>query len=310
MNSVVETSNFTVECIGEQEEYVYDIEVEDTHSFFANDILVHNSNYIRLERLVKSVYNDTTDKQKIINFVDKVCLKLQEVLNQNFEWLCGYTNAYEARIVMKREAIADVAIWTGKKRYMMNVFDNEGVRYAEPKLKIMGLELIKSSTPIKVRNQLKECAKLILSTDEETVQSYINKLYKEFKTLSFDDIAFPRSVNNLESYRDKLSIYIKGTPLHVRGSLLYNFYIKEKKLQQYASIEAGEKIKYCYLKEPNPIKENVIAVPGNLPHELGLEKYIDYDTMWNKAFLEPIQTILDTLGWSAEKKNNLASFFS
>jgi hypothetical protein len=242
---------------------------------------------------------------------------------KSYQELADYTNAFEQKMIMKRENIGDKAIWTAKKRYIMNVWDSEGVRYKEPKLKMMGIEAIRSSTPAACREYITETLKLVMNTDEDTVQDYIAKITKEFKTLAFERIAFPRGVNfstrktsptggsYVESYADSRTIYKKATPIQVKGALLYNHYLKEMKLDKlYEEIKDGEKIKFCYLKMPNPIRDKVIACPSDLPAEMGLNKYIDYDLQFTKGYLDPITVILDVIGWKTEKVATLEDFFS
>jgi DNA polymerase elongation subunit (family B) len=210
----------------------------------------------------------------------------------------------------KREVIADRAIWVAKKRYALNVYDSEGVRYKEPKLKVQGLEIVRSSTPGSVRQYLRDAVKMALTSTQSEIQDFIADLEKKFMQMTPEEIAFPRSANNLAKYHSGSSIYIKATPLHVRGALLYNHHIKAKKLdKKYEQIKEGDKIKYLYLKEPNPIKENSIAFSGNLPKELDLHKYVDYNTMFDKSFLEPMRTILDCLGWNTTKVATLDDLF-
>ena len=270
-----------------------------------------DSLYITLDRLVQKIFPDQSDTEKIINFLDKVCEgDLQKVIDQAYYELCKYMNGYEQKMIMKRENIADKGIWTGKKHYLLNVHDSEGVRYAKPKLKIMGIEAIKSSTPTSCRSKLKEAFNLIMTRDEQTIQEFIKDFEIEFKNSPVEDIAFPRSVKNIEKYTSPTHIYTKGTPIHVKGTLLHNYYLKEKNLtNKYQKIQEGEKIKFVYLKQPNPIRDSVIAMMNGLPKELGLDEYIDYDIQFSKSFKEPLADILKKIGWSAEKTSTLLSFF-
>ena len=212
---------------------------------------------------------------------------------------------------MKRENIADRGIWTAKKRYILNVWNSEGVAYSEPKLKIMGIEAVKSSTPSACRDMIKSALKLMMSGTEEDVIDYIDKCRAEFKTLPPEDVSFPRSVSDVQKYKSSSDIYVKGTPIHVRGALMFNHLIKEKKLtNKYSYIDNGEKIKFCYLTAPNPIHENVISFIQDFPKELDLNKYIDYELQFTKSFLDPLKAILDVIGWNVEKTVNLELFFS
>jgi DNA polymerase elongation subunit (family B) len=211
---------------------------------------------------------------------------------------------------MKREALADKGIWTAKKRYILNIYNNEGVQYKEPKMKVMGLEMIKSSTPAAIREKMRESIKIMMQGTEEDIHAFIADFKETFKQLPPEDISFPRGMNGLKEYSDSVSLYKKGTPIHVKGAILYNARLKSLKLEKkYPLIQEGEKIKFTYLKMPNPIKDTVISYPTRLPQEFGLQEFIDYDVQFSKAFLEPIKVVLDCMNWSTEKINTLESFF-
>ena len=213
-------------------------------------------------------------------------MEFEPYIESSYQALADYVNAYDQKMQMKRENIADRGIWTAKKRYILNVWDSEGVRYAEPKLKIMGIEAVKSSTPAPCRQMIKDGLKLVMSGTEDEVIDFIEKSRKDFRALPPEEISFPRSVSNVVKYKGANTIYAKGTPMHVRGALLFNFYIKERGLdKKYAYIQNGEKIKFCYLKNPNPTRENVISFIQDFPKELDLERFIDYEMQFNKAFL-------------------------
>ena len=211
---------------------------------------------------------------------------------------------------MKRENIANKGIWTAKKRYILNVWDSEGVRYEKPKLKMMGIEAVKSSTPAACRTSIKDCLTVIMNEDEEAAQKFISDFKDEFSSLPVEDISFPRGCNNLNKWSHPATIYSKGTPIHVRGALLYNFHNKKNKLtHKYPLIQDGEKIKFVYLKTPNKIGENVISYLGTFPKEFGLDKQVDYDLQFSKSFLEPIKVIMDVIGWQPEKVASLEFLF-
>ena len=272
-----------------------------------------DSIYLNMGPLVETVYKGReVSNEDIVSFLDKVCdLELEKYISSAYEALAEYVNAYEQKMFMKRETIAERGIWTAKKRYMLNAWDIEGVRFAEPKLKMMGIEAVKSSTPAPCRKMIKEAIGIIMSKTEEDVIDYIDEKRNEFKKMDPADIAFPRSCNNVDKYHSNLSIYSKGTPIHVRGALLFNHYIKKHKVDsKYTAINNGDKIKFCYLTKPNPIQENVISFSGDFPRELGLNQYVDYTLMFEKSFLEPLKAILDSIGWHVEKIATLESFFT
>ena len=272
-----------------------------------------DSIYLNMGPLVdKFLSHKSDDKTKVVQLLDKICEdKLEPFIEQSYTELADYVSAYEQKMIMKRENISERGIWTAKKRYILNVWNSEGVQYSEPKLKMMGIEAVKSSTPAPCRTMIKDGLKLMMSGTEEEVIDFIDKCRKEFKALPPEQIAFPRSVSDVVKYRSYSNIYSKGTPIHCRGALLFNHYIKEKKLDnKYSLINNGEKIKFIYLKKPNIIQENVISFIQDFPHELGLDKYIDYELQFQKSFVEPLKSILDAIGWNVEKTVNLELFFS
>ena len=277
------------------------------YSFYSDT----DSCYITLDPLVKKYYADKTNEE-IVVILDKICEeKIAPAINKACGLLSEYTNAYDNKIIFKREAIATRGIWVAKKRYALNVYNNEGVQYAEPKLKVMGLEIVRSSTPEVIRQSLKDAVKVAITKDEAALQEFIKSAKDAYLGLSPDAIAFPRGVNNLSKYTSRSDIYSKGTPMHVRGALLYNHYIQAKNLdKKYPLIGEGEKIKFIYLREPNTIKENCIGFIGELPAELGLTSYIDYDTMWDKSFIEPLNGIIEGLGWTTSPQASLDDLFA
>ena len=251
-----------------------------------------------------------TPKNPVL-FLDEICKKhFEPAIEKAYHEFYIMHNAYKNRMVMAREAIADVGIWTAKKRYILNVHNNEGVQYSEPKLKIMGIEAIKSSTPEIVRNKFKEAFKLIISGTEAETQKFIANFKAEFKTLQPEEVAFPRRVTNITDWHDRKTIFKKSCPIHVRGSLLHNYHLKQNKLSnKYELITNGDRIKFVYLKMPNSIKQNVVSFKDVLPKELKLHNYINYDLQFEKTFIEPLNLILNPIGWTAEEQATLEDFF-
>jgi DNA polymerase elongation subunit (family B) len=269
-----------------------------------------DSIYLRLGELVNSVFKEI-DSKKAIDFMDKVCEdKIQPYIDKSYQELADYVHAFAQKMQMKREGLSDKGLWTAKKRYILNVYNNEGVAYKEPKLKVMGLEMIKSSTPSAIRDKMTAVTKVMLTGTEADVQKFIAEFREEFKSLPPEEISFPRGLNGLMTYSDPVSLYKKGTPIHVKGAILYNHFLKQYNLSnKYPLIQEGEKLKFTYLKMPNPFKDMVISYPGRIPKEFNLTEYIDYDTQFEKAFLEPVKVILDCMGWQAEQTSTLESFF-
>ena len=272
-----------------------------------------DSIYLNLGPLVDRVYEGREKTNEgVVTFLNKVCEnEFEPFIEGSYQALADYVSAYDQKMQMKRENIAERGIWTAKKRYILNVWDSEGVRYEEPKLKMMGIEAVKSSTPAPCRTMIKDALKIMMNGTEEEVIDFIDKSRKKFKSLPPEEIAFPRTASNVTKYKASSTIYAKGTPIHIRGALLYNHYVKQHKLDnKYSLIQNGEKVKFCYLKKPNIIHENIISFIQDFPCEIGLDKYIDYDLQFDKAFLEPLKIILDAIGWNVEKTVNLELFFS
>ncbi|NDB86556.1 MAG: DNA polymerase, partial [Alphaproteobacteria bacterium] len=286
------------------------LKTEDVDYVIASDT---DSIYLNMGPVVETVFKGREKTtESIVSFLDKVAsLELEKYIESSYQELADYVNAYDQKMQMKRENIADRGIWTAKKRYILNVWNSEGVAYAEPKLKMMGIEAVKSSTPAPCRKMIKDALKIMMNGTEEDVIEFIDNARRKFKQLPPDQISFPRSASDVTKYQSSSTIYIKGTPIHVRGALLFNHYIKEAKLtNKYSLIQNGEKIKFVYLKKPNTIHENIISFIQEFPKELNLDKYIDYDLQFEKAFLEPLKIILDAIGWNVEKTVNLDLFFS
>ena len=266
-----------------------------------------DSIYVDMEPLVNKV-----NPPDPVKFLDKACSdKFEPILADGYADLFQRMNAFENRMVMAREVIADRGVWVAKKRYILNVHNNEGVQYAEPKVKMMGLEAVKSSTPMIVRNKFKEAYSIVLRGNEEELQKFVEDFYNDFSSLPAEDVSFPRGVSVIDKWNDLNTIYKKGTPIHVRGSLLFNKKMKEVGLDRsMEAIKNGTKVKFCYLKKPNPLMENVIAFPQFLPKEFNMQQYIDYDLQFDKAFKEPLKLVTDAMGWQIEKINTLEGFFS
>jgi DNA polymerase elongation subunit (family B) len=272
-----------------------------------------DSVYIKAENFIALAgkYVPMTRDEEVA-YLDKVCVKvLEPYINKCYEELREYVNGVDQKMRMKRECIADKGIWTAKKRYILNVFNQEGVAYAKPKLKMMGIEAIRTSTPQVCRDAIKRALEVIMNGSELDLQLYIQQFRDDFSTMTFNQVASPRSVKDLDKYADRSSIFRKGTPINVRGSLVYNFHLKKLNLdKKYEAINSGQKIKYAYCITPNPLHTSVIACPAELPKEFGMDMYIDRNMQFDKAFLEPIKTITGAIGWEIERRATLEDFFN
>lgn len=272
-----------------------------------------DSIYLGLGDLVNRVGSlDSGGSPRVVEVLNQFCeQKIVPFIDSSYKELSDYMNCYEETLVMKRECIAEKGIWTAKKRYILNVWDNEGVRYNEPSLKMMGIEAVRSSTPAPIRGYIKEALNIIMAGTEEDLIEFIATKKKEWESLPPSVIGFPRTANNVDKYADATTLYKKSTPMHVRGALLFNHYLKKNKLtNKYNLISPGDKIKYIHLRTPNPTGENVMSFISEYPPEFGFNTFIDYDIMYQKGFIDPLQGILDTIGWQTEKQATLFDFFT
>jgi DNA polymerase elongation subunit (family B) len=268
-----------------------------------------DSIYIEMKELVKRI--DVNDDVKIVSAIDQFCeQKIQPYLDKCYQELADYMNVYQQKMFMKRETIANKGIWKAKKMYILNAWNVEGVQYDSPKLKMQGIEAVRSSTPQVCREYIRKALEIIMNESEISLQNYISQIREEYKNLPFDDIAFPRGANNVDKYYDRSNIYVKGTPIHIKASLLYNNLLKKYGLRNLQPIMSGDKIKYCYLKLPNKIQDTVISNLDSLPDELGLNQYIDYEKQFDKSFIEPLKSITSIIRWDYEKKLTLEDFFN
>ncbi len=311
MQKIRYSDNFTVEDLGVCDENVYDIEVKDNHNFFGNNICVHNSCLIILDKFVEKF-----NPKNPIEFVDKIANDIisptieDEMVRMNSEILYGY----KKRLVMKRENICS-GVFVAKKNYALLIYDSEGgIRLSTPKLKIKGIAAIKSSTPKAIRSKIKDVLMMILTTKSKAeIFDFVDEVKKIFMALPVEKISFPRSVNDIEKWTDPRGIYKKGTPIQVRAAILYNNLLKDKKLSgSYQKIRSGDKIRFVYLNMPNPINENVIGFINKFPDKFELKPYIDYSTMFEKTFLDTVDPIFEKLGWgkSTDCSTDLFDFFS
>jgi len=272
-----------------------------------------DSMYITLDKYVDQAIENKEIKPEgdMVSFLDDVAReKLEPFIDLCYKDLATYVNAIDQKMIMKREAIADKGIWTAKKHYVLSVHDMEGVRFKTPSLKVMGIEAVRSSTPAVCRSKIKEAIAEIMYQDEDKLINFVSSFRKLFYSLPFEDVAFPRGISNLDKYINGKS-YKKGTPIHVRGAIVFNGMLDEYDLKgQYQEIFTGEKIKFCYLKLPNPARENVISVASALPKQFGIDKYIDYEKQFDKSFIEPMKTITDAIGWKLEKVVTLEDFWN
>ena len=254
---------------------------------------------------------DTKDKSEITDKLNLISQnEIQPYMEQFYDELKDYLNCPKQKMVMEREVIADQGIWIGKKHYVLNVLDSEGVRYEKPKLKMMGISAVKSSTPAICRDNIKKSIDILMNGNQEELFDFLDTAKDSFMKAPAEDIMFPRGVNNIRKYTGQDTLYTKGTPIHVKGALLFNRFLKEKNLEKkYEKIEEGEKIKFCYLKQPNPVFDTVFAIKDILPKEFELQEFIDYERQWEKAFTEAVKDIVDARGWQMKKSSSLFDFF-
>lgn len=304
----------TIEDLGVHDVDVYDLETENTNMFFANDILVHNSSYLNFGPYVAKT--GLTDTKEIVEHLHNFCkTDVQEAIQAAFAELSTYINARVNKLYMKRENLCATATWIAKKRYFMDVYDSEGVRYSEPKLKIVGLEPVRSTTPEWCRERLKKCFTIICRGTQEELWDYVVQCEKDYQSLAFEDIAQSISAGHLGKYGIRMANGAIGfaphCPFQVRGALSYNYYIEQDEAREKVCrlINEGDKVKYAALLMPNPTGQNVLSVPGFLHRSLGLEQYVDRRTQYEKTFYEPLKAVTNVVGWSPERRTLLSDFY-
>jgi len=285
------------------DEYLNKICGTTGHSFaVAGDT---DSIYLSFAPLVDKFFPDAP-KHKVVAALDKICQdKIQPVIDKAYTELADYMNAYQQKMHMSREVIADRGLWRAKKNYALNVWNSEGVAYDEPQLKIMGIESTRSSTPEVCRNGIKDTLKLIMTGTESDVQSYIKQFKESFYKLPIEDIARNSGVNGIDKWNVPTG-FKTGTPYHVKGSMVYNRMIHERNLtSEYRTVRNGDKVKIIYLKKANPAHNNTIAFPDILPPELNLINFVDKNKQYQKNYLDPVVSLLTLIGWTSEQKNTL-----
>ena len=275
-----------------------------------------DSIYVTFDELVNKIFPDGKETTKIVTFLDSVARdKIEPFIEKSYQSLHQYVNSYEQKMEMSREVIADKGIWTAKKRYILNVWDNEGVRYKEANLKMMGIEAVKSSTPAPCRAKIKQGLDIIMNGDEKELNKFIQEFREEFMKLPPEEIAYPRSVNGLTKFSDPNQMFAKGAPIHCKGAILYNHLIKKNKLgHKYPYIQEGDKIKFINLKQPNLYQCSAFSFITSLPKELDMHKMIDYETQFEKSFVEPLNVIVSKINWLVDRsygtQGSLEEFFN
>lgn len=234
-----------------------------------------------------------------VDHLDRYCENdLQRVIDAAFQTIGNHFNTQDNVLAMKREAIAEYGVWTAKKRYLLWVHDNEGVRYNPPKLKMTGIEAVRSSTPKYAREVIKKALEYFIQGHQQEFYTLIDTAEEGFMSRPFEDIASPRSVNGLDTYDPGEGDFLPATPIHVKGAITYNRHLEKTNLvQKYPKIRNSEKIRFCYLKPQNPLRTTVIAAPNALPPEWKLERYLDRQLQFEKSVLSPLEHIVREAGW-------------
>lgn len=312
ITSLRTSKEFRVEDLGIQEQYVYDIEVEDNHNFFGNGICVHNSAYLAVNDVIRRMKWDQLDTESIRQKVDNFCQKkISPTLDEAFSGLSRRVNNPQNDILMEREIIADSSLWISKKRYLARVIDDEGIpRVDDPKMKIMGIEAVRSSTPEFCREKILEAVHMILDKDQQKLMDFITQVEREFYQQPVEEISYPRGITDIDKFSDSQRIYVKGAPIHARASALYNYWLDKYNLAtKYERIQNGDRIRFVHLKLPNPLHEDVIAFNSTLPSEFELHEYIDYRRQFDGAFKKPIENIVKHVNWNMDGQQSLEDFF-
>lgn len=271
-----------------------------------------DSAQVCMEDVVEKFFADKSEEERVRLLVKIATEKIEPLLDKTYVDLAKRFNCKQNRISMKTEAVCTRTFYVAKAKYAQYVYYNEGVYYSEPKLKIVGLDAIRSNIPEIGRRLMKEAYKEIFEHGQEALQKFIKTKKAWFKSLSVEEIAFPRGVNGIEKYSANTPTgYIKGTPAHVKAAILYNKLLSDLNLGvTYDKIFSGDKMKFVYIREPNPFGEDKIGFMTELPKDFNAHKYVDYDTQFQKAFLGPMENVLEIIGWEAEQRNTMDSFFT
>ena len=312
--NIEKTSNFEIEDLGVVEMWVYDIEVDDHHNFFANNILIHNSMYLTLDDFVDKLTSGNEsnfDKQKIVNVIDAFCKKqIEPCIRAGYAQLAEHMNAYENAMNMKREAIADRALFRAKKNYVMQVYDNEGVRYETPKIKMMGVETARSTTPAFVKGALVESYKIMMNGQNQELLDMITDFKVKYMNQDVDMISTPRGVNDMDKWVDSSGHYKNRIPYHVRASHEYNRLLRERSMKDLTPIHNGDKVRIVAVLPTAPVSGNYIAYKDNLPKDLDLHQFVDKETLFEKTFLSPVESFTKHIGWKHIDTFDVNDFFS
>lgn len=304
--------NFTIEDLGVCELDVYDIEVENDHNFFGNNILVHNSGYINISYLMnkKGISNSIEENIELAGNIGKKVI--QKFIDKGISDICYLLNAYDNSVLdMEQELVTDKFISTGDKRYYARYYKKDKkTNKFESKLKITGLNIISKSTPPWCKEKLKPVLEMILDKQPNDVLEYITECKNEFSKQPIENISIIKGVSSLKY--DWSEGKLKGTemkngkwlgaPIGSRAAILFNEQIKKLNLD-FNAIRPGDKVFMSSLKIPNPVKNQDIIGFNNpsFIEAANLKKYIDYDTMFSKNFMSNVELITIPIGWSLDK---------
>jgi len=261
-----------------------------------------DSNYFFVEPFVKKAFENNADASITdkVDFCDNLYNDvIDKFVQKSITDFCKEYNAYNQAVIgSAREIISDKAIWTAKKKYIARVFDSEGVRYSEPKIKVMGLDLIRSGTPPFVKKKLKESIDIILDSNESTMTDWKDKSFQEYMKQPLNDISKIQGVSSIDYVQGQ-----KGIPIGARSAMKHNAFIKKNNLEnEIQIIQAGDKIHQMYLKEPNIFGSNIIAwTSDNFIKHIEEANCVNYELCFEKYFLAPLQLMTDALKWNITK---------
>lgn len=301
----------SVECIGEfDNEYVYDIEVDDdSHTFIANNILVHNSCYIQFGEMYHSI-EWIGEQWNIDDFIlEMFNFRLNSYIEKCLEKYSKLKNCDANYLILELESVALNGIWMSKKQYIQNLLWDDKLREDQrhenlSKIKSIGYETVMSSTPKFVRDKLPQALKILFQhTDQPTAEdleqlvSFMKETKKEFKLSEIDDISFNKKTNNISKYilddQEEFQIAQK-TPPNVKGAGFYNFLLNNNPeyKKKYKHIGDGEKLKMYHIN--HPMSDTFSYLPSDFPYEIAPP--IDYDKQFEKTMIDPINRLLTSVG--------------
>jgi DNA polymerase elongation subunit (family B) len=308
MSNVLLTNVEVEELTPFEDEYVYDMEVDsEEHTFFANDILIHNSCVLKMKELlslkgIKFQNEDGTLTKEVYEEAQKIEQYLNTKIN---EWARAELKSNDPRFSFKRELIGSCGLFLAKKRYVLHMLDDEGIPCS--KYKYTGVEVVRTTMPKQIKPYAKKIIETMISTKSRAeVDKVVQECYEIFKTLPIKDLAFVMGIKGYRKYTSSLTDFNipsgTGTPVHVKSAYYYNKFLKEFNIEnKYETINDGDKCRFFYVEQPNKYRIESCGFKYEWPEELNDIIKIDHEKMFNKILFSMIERFYDCVSWQIRK---------